>query len=54
MTLPVKDSSEIWRISNLHCCCFLCSLARSSADYSSLWTFTNLLFIKHCHQNISN
>jgi len=54
MTLTIQDCLEIWRISILYCCWFLWIQAGSSIGVGSLWTFTNSLFIKHCHQNISN
>ena len=54
MTLTVQNCLEIWRISLSYCCCFLFIQARSSIAFRSLWTFTNSLFIKHCHQIISN
>jgi len=51
MTLTVQDYLEIWRISILYCYCFPCIQVCSSIGFSSMWTFTNWLFIIHCISN---
>ena len=48
--LTVQDCLEIWRISILYCCCFLCTQARSSIAFGSLWTVTNSVIIKQRHK----